>query len=36
MLATSLAYGMERADATHGLVGMSVGGGGAIMALFER
>jgi acetyl-CoA C-acetyltransferase len=36
MLATSLAYGMEREDATYGLVGMSVGGGGAIMALFER
>lgn len=36
MLATSLAYAMEREDATYGLVGMSVGGGGAIMALFER
>ncbi|MFD1587145.1 thiolase family protein [Halorientalis brevis] len=36
MLATSLAYAMEREDATYGLVGMSVGGGGAIMALLER
>jgi acetyl-CoA C-acetyltransferase len=36
MLATSLAYAMEREDVTYGLVGMSVGGGGAIMALLER
>jgi acetyl-CoA C-acetyltransferase len=36
MLATSLAYAMEREDATYGLVGMSIGGGGAIMALLER
>jgi len=36
MLATSLAYAMEREDATYGMVGMSIGGGGAIMALLER
>ncbi|MFB6178183.1 MAG: acetyl-CoA C-acyltransferase [Halorientalis sp.] len=36
MLGTSLAYAMEREDATYGLVGMSIGGGGGIMALFER
>ena len=36
MLATSLAYAMERDDATYGMVGMSIGGGGAIMALVER
>jgi acetyl-CoA C-acetyltransferase len=36
MLATSLAYAMERDDLQYGLVGMSVGGGGAIMALLER
>ena len=36
MLATSLAYAMEREGLERGLVGMSVGGGGAIMALVER
>jgi acetyl-CoA C-acetyltransferase len=36
MLATSLAYAMARDDLQYGLVGMSVGGGGAIMALLER
>jgi len=36
MLATSLAYAMERDDLERGLVGMSIGGGGAIMALLER
>ncbi len=36
MLATSLAYAMDRGDVERGLVGMSVGGGGAIMALLER
>ncbi|MFB6163644.1 MAG: acetyl-CoA C-acyltransferase [Haloarculaceae archaeon] len=36
MLATSLLYAMEREDVTYGVVGMSVGGGGAIMALLER
>jgi len=36
MLATSIAYAMEREDVTYGLVGMSIGGGGAIMALLER
>ena len=35
MLATSLAYGMEEDGLDYGVVGMSVGGGGAIMALFE-
>jgi len=36
MLATSLAYALEREELERGLVGMSVGGGGAIMALLER
>ncbi|WP_335999587.1 thiolase family protein [Halorientalis halophila] len=36
MLVTSLAYAMEREDATRGVVGMSIGGGGGIMALLER
>ncbi|SDQ96033.1 thiolase family protein [Natronobacterium texcoconense] len=36
MLATSLAYQLENDDdVTRGMVGMSVGGGGAIMALLE-
>ncbi|WP_227739073.1 thiolase family protein [Halorientalis pallida] len=36
MLVTALLYAMEREDATYGVVGMSVGGGGAIVALLER
>ncbi|ELY54688.1 acetyl-CoA acetyltransferase [Natronococcus amylolyticus DSM 10524] len=36
MLATSLAYQLRDEDVERGLVGMSVGGGGAIMALLER
>jgi acetyl-CoA C-acetyltransferase len=36
MLAASLIYAMEREDATYSLVGMSVGGGGAIMMLLSR
>ncbi|WP_293030321.1 thiolase family protein [Natronococcus sp.] len=36
MLATSLAYQLRDEDLERGLVGMSVGGGGAIMALLER
>jgi acetyl-CoA C-acetyltransferase len=36
MLTTSLAYATERDDLERGLVGMSVGVGGAIMALLER
>ncbi|SFB93265.1 acetyl-CoA acetyltransferase [Halobiforma haloterrestris] len=36
MLATSLAYQFQREDAERGMVGMSVGGGGAIMALLEE
>ncbi|WP_049923608.1 thiolase family protein [Halopiger djelfimassiliensis] len=35
MLTASLASQLDRDDATRGLVGMSVGGGGAIMALLE-
>jgi acetyl-CoA C-acetyltransferase len=35
MLAASLAYQIARGDAERGLVGMSVGGGGAIMALLS-
>jgi len=36
MLTASLLYALEREDATYGVVGMSIGGGGAIMALLER
>ncbi|MDG5761856.1 thiolase family protein [Natronococcus sp. A-GB1] len=36
MLATSLAYQLRDEEVDRGLVGMSVGGGGAIMALLER
>jgi acetyl-CoA C-acetyltransferase len=36
MLATSLAYQFVAEDLDYGLVGMSVGGGGAIMSLWER
>ncbi|WP_435344303.1 thiolase family protein [Haloarchaeobius sp. HRN-SO-5] len=36
MLATSLAYAMVADDLTCGLLGMSVGGGGAIMSLWRR
>lgn len=36
MLTTALVYAMERDDATYGVVGMSIGGGGALMALLER
>lgn len=36
MLATSLAYAMVEDDLTYGLLGMSIGGGGAIMSLWGR
>lgn len=36
MLAASLAYQLRREDLECGLVGMSVGGGGAIMSLWEQ
>ena len=36
MLATSLAYQLVEEDLEYGLVGMSVGGGGAIMSLWRR
>ncbi|WP_380675876.1 thiolase family protein [Salinigranum sp. GCM10025319] len=36
MLTTSLAYQFVAEDLDYGLVGMSVGGGGAIMSLWER
>lgn len=36
MIATSMAYAMEADDQTYGLVGMSIGGGGAIMSLWRR
>ena len=36
MLATSLAYAMVEDDLTYGLLGMSIGGGGAIMSLWAR
>ncbi|XVH32022.1 thiolase family protein [Haloferacaceae archaeon DSL9] len=36
MLAASLAYAMEADDLTYGLLGMSIGGGGAIMSLWRR
>jgi acetyl-CoA C-acetyltransferase len=36
MLATSLAYQFVAEDLDYGLVGMSVGGGGAIMSLWEQ
>jgi acetyl-CoA C-acetyltransferase len=36
MLATSLAYQLQQDDLRYGVVGMSVGGGGAIMSLWER
>jgi acetyl-CoA C-acetyltransferase len=36
MLATSLAYAMVEDDLTYGMLGMSIGGGGAIMSLWKR
>jgi len=36
MLATSLAHALADADGEYGVVGMSVGGGGAIMSLWRR
>jgi acetyl-CoA C-acetyltransferase len=36
MIAASLAYEMEREDLARGFVGMSVGGGGGVMAMLER
>jgi acetyl-CoA C-acetyltransferase len=36
MLATSLAYQLVAEDLEYGLVGMSLGGGGAVMSLWQR
>lgn len=36
ILTTTLAYRMERGDLDRGIVGMSVGGGGGVMAMLER
>jgi acetyl-CoA C-acetyltransferase len=36
MIAASLAYELERDDLARGFVGMSVGGGGGVMAMLER
>jgi acetyl-CoA C-acetyltransferase len=36
MIATSLAYELEREDLSRGFVGMSVGGGGGVMVMLER
>jgi acetyl-CoA C-acetyltransferase len=36
MLTTSLAYQLVADDLVYGLVGMSLGGGGAVMSLWER
>ena len=36
MLTTSLAHQLAQEDLTYGIVGMSVGGGGAIMSLWKR
>ncbi|MHC3438675.1 thiolase family protein [Natrialbaceae archaeon A-gly3] len=36
MLTTSLAYQLRQKDLEYGVVGMSVGGGGAIMSLWKR
>jgi acetyl-CoA C-acetyltransferase len=36
MIAASLLYELERENLTRGFVGMSVGGGGGVMAMFER
>jgi acetyl-CoA C-acetyltransferase len=36
MIAASLAYELEREDLARGFVGMSVGGGGGMMAMLER
>lgn len=36
MLVPSLAYQLQREDGRYGLVGMSIGGGGAIMSLWRR
>jgi acetyl-CoA C-acetyltransferase len=36
MLATSLAYQLVADDLEYGLVGMSLGGGGAVMSLWQR
>ena len=36
MLTTSLAYQLEQEGLEYGIVGMSVGGGGAIMSLWQR
>ena len=36
MIAASLAYELEREDLGRGFVGMSVGGGGGVMAMLER
>jgi acetyl-CoA C-acetyltransferase len=36
MLTASLAHQLRQEELTYGIVGMSVGGGGAIMSLWER
>lgn len=36
MLTTSLGYQLQQEDLEYGLVGMSIGGGGAIMSLWQR
>jgi acetyl-CoA C-acetyltransferase len=36
MLATSLAYQLTAEELDCGIVGMSLGGGGAVMSLWER